>query len=1206
MDSRADLDKWRGGLAHCENFLLTPYGPIRRRMGYKFVAAAKFPDRRCRVIGFQASRAEGYCIEMGHLYMRFHRLGLPVLGLDNLPYEIETPWTEEQIFNVQWDSVNDLLFMVNEQSPVQILSYFSRLDWQLDPMEFDWPPMQDENVTSTTLTVTALTNNPLVETVEFLVTEGGEGITSDTISSSGLRTVTIDAIAMDPDPSLGAYVRLQGSQDAGATWQDLVTYTTTGVFTGTYIGQLRLVANLYTIDATLSTTIDNPEISTGDEITVSASSSFFSPQSIGRSYSIGHLRPDTTLRLALKDTGTSGVLSVLGKWTLTTAGGWFGGLYVDRSRDGGASWENILRRDSFSDKNYSYDDDEKERVLLRMRFYLYDNDGEGNDRIATIEAEEAVIEGVFEVTGYISTTQVTAIVRAPFTSQAPTRIWRKGAWSSETGYPKTVQWHANRIVFGGTSEQGATLWFSKIEDYYDFRYGVDDNSAFSVTLGGTQQEQIQWLCSRGDLGIGTTGGEWIGRADRDTGVVIPLTFSVDSQTSYGGAAISALVANNTIIFVQATGRKVREFSYSNEQNSYDGADLTQLAIHVTYGGIIDLCLQRQRDTNIWATIGSGEQIGQIYERAQSVVGWHRHTTQGLFESNCTVLEEGEEDSIYAVIQREINGNAVRYIERQVPNQLDILENGLAKNMPFMDSYVDYNGFYTGPGFSNFEAFQEALNEIGITESDAGADSFEAIRDLSNRIKWTPSATTTRATILLTTHKNFTPGAMIPGPPIPGPDIPGPPIWVPDEPLFEWDGLATITFYNNGDIGLVNPEQWLWTLNPELPFPLVSQFSMSGWTNAINNGLAYSTSSAWIDASPDYTGYELIDDPEAEGWRQCTDEGPTMINITSTTIIPGYYIDGPMVPGPDVPGPPVMGPDVPDDPAPAINGLLAKNITFYYGPSFTDGGYDALTEATGGDDFSFSESDTPAEILSKISGFFTGNDTLEICFVIDKVATADGIDDYTTVIDSLKAAAEDLNDELLSKFDVIKYSLVTLDAVTHQFVTLSQSETTTQVFASHLIGKTVQILADGVDLPEQVVDEDGMVTLPEDAQTVFVGLGYESVIESLPMAIQLRDGDGQGRLKNINSAWLRVWKSINAEVAPYAEYSGTWEPLSLAGRRRVSNRTEAVFGEIGDLEDWRFAMPGGSDSEACIAVRQTRPLPLNILSLQAVYEVGEKG
>lgn len=158
---------------------------------------------------------------------------------------------------------------------------------------------------------------------------------------------------------------------------------------------------------------------------------------------------------------------------------------------------------------------------------------------------------------------------------------------------------------------------------------------------------------------------------------------------------------------------------------------------------------------------------------------------------------------------------------------------------------------------------------------------------------------------------------------------------------------------------------------------------------------------------------------------------------------------------------------------------------------------------------------------------------------------------------------------------------------------------------HLIGKTVQIMADGVVLPEQVVSPEGTVTVDSEPVKAFIGLAYTSLFQTLPITIQLQNGDSQGMLKRPSEIWLRTYRSINADIAPVENYEGVWEPLTESGRYRISDHASPLPDEIGDLEDWRFNNPGQNDSAACFAVRQTKPLPLVVLAATALFSVSEK-
>lgn len=88
---------------------------------------------------------------------------------------------------------------------------------------------------------------------------------------------------------------------------------------------------------------------------------------------------------------------------------------------------------------------------------------------------------------------------------------------------------------------------------------------------------------------------------------------------------------------------------------------------------------------LWFVSSSGELLGLTYIPEQAVGSWHRHTTDGRFESCCCVAED-QEDVLYCVIRRTINGNDVRYVERMATRQIEKVEDGF---------FVDAGGIYRG-------------------------------------------------------------------------------------------------------------------------------------------------------------------------------------------------------------------------------------------------------------------------------------------------------------------------------------------------------------------------------------------------------------------------------------------------------------------------------------------------------------------------------
>jgi hypothetical protein len=145
----------------------------------------------------------------------------------------------------------------------------------------------------------------------------------------------------------------------------------------------------------------------------------------------------------------------------------------------------------------------------------------------------------------------------------------------------------------------------------------------------------------------------------------------------------------------------------------------------------------------------------------------------------------------------------------------------------------------------------------------------------------------------------------------------------------------------------------------------------------------------------------------------------------------------------------------------------------------------------------------------------------------------------------------------------------------------------------LEGKTVSILADGAVHPQLVVTS-GSITLQRAASKVHVGLPYQSDLQTLPVALQVDAGFGQGRFKNVNKAWLRVFQSSGIFIGP-----------DEANLTEAKQRTTENYGEPPALKTQEIMVmltPSWADSGQ-VYVRQQDPLPLTVVGLTIEVALG---
>lgn len=161
------------------------------------------------------------------------------------------------------------------------------------------------------------------------------------------------------------------------------------------------------------------------------------------------------------------------------------------------------------------------------------------------------------------------------------------------------------------------------------------------------------------------------------------------------------------------------------------------------------------------------------------------------------------------------------------------------------------------------------------------------------------------------------------------------------------------------------------------------------------------------------------------------------------------------------------------------------------------------------------------------------------------------------------------------------------------LTYSGAAATTITGLSNLEGKTVSILADGAVHPQRTVS-GGQITLDQAASKVQVGLPITADIQTLPIAAQIDGSFGQGRMKNVNKAWLRVYRSSGIFVGPDAD--------NLV---EAKQRTTEPYGSPPALKSEEIQVmltPSWADSGQ-VFVRQSDPLPLTIVSLTAEVALG---
>lgn len=146
-----------------------------------------------------------------------------------------------------------------------------------------------------------------------------------------------------------------------------------------------------------------------------------------------------------------------------------------------------------------------------------------------------------------------------------------------------------------------------------------------------------------------------------------------------------------------------------------------------------------------------------------------------------------------------------------------------------------------------------------------------------------------------------------------------------------------------------------------------------------------------------------------------------------------------------------------------------------------------------------------------------------------------------------------------------------------------------------VGQRVVGLYDGSPLTPVVVPATGMITLPEAASKIVIGLGYDSMVETSRPEAGAQDGTAQGKEKRIGGMKLRLWQTGGGEYAVRNKEGGITDFTSLEYLTpdTILGEPPALF--TGDTK--ALDMPQAISTEGTVIYRQSGdiPLPMNVIA-----------
>jgi hypothetical protein len=232
--------------------------------------------------------------------------------------------------------------------------------------------------------------------------------------------------------------------------------------------------------------------------------------------------------------------------------------------------------------------------------------------------------------------------------------------------PATVTTFDGRRFFAGTNLAPNSVWATRAGTDTDLSYHVpsvaDDRLQFR--LRAKDAVSIRHLVPLTRLAILTNSTEFQ-IIPVNSEVLTPSTIESRSTGYEGASVVKPVVMSSNILFAANRGGHVMEMGEGAGGFLTKPGDLCLRAEHLFDGEtILDQSAAKAPHPIDWFCSSSGLLLGLTYVPQEQIGAWHAHDTaaSGFFESAC-VTAEGDEDAVYAIVRRTIDGSTVRSVER---------------------------------------------------------------------------------------------------------------------------------------------------------------------------------------------------------------------------------------------------------------------------------------------------------------------------------------------------------------------------------------------------------------------------------------------------------------------------------------------------------------------------------------------------------------
>lgn len=215
----------------------------------------------------------------------------------------------------------------------------------------------------------------------------------------------------------------------------------------------------------------------------------------------------------------------------------------------------------------------------------------------------------------------------PASEMASSYRWNFGAFSVKYGYPACGAVISEQLVVSGIPTDPGKVHFSETGNLNVFLPSSFETSAFDLTLGSGNRNNVRWIIEKDSIIVGTDNGEYSISARDDDKTLSFQNFQKRQHGKYGSSNVKAKTVSDLVMYVEDGSKRMHTFrSVDNYLGNYEIEDPTIFSSHLFNSGTIKEIEYVRTPLNVVYVLKDDNTINSwVYEKTNAVSCWSKMT-----------------------------------------------------------------------------------------------------------------------------------------------------------------------------------------------------------------------------------------------------------------------------------------------------------------------------------------------------------------------------------------------------------------------------------------------------------------------------------------------------------------------------------------------------------------------------------------------------